>query len=147
MNIADAFHKTVHAALGGCEALAVRLGMSAQVLRNKANPNNASNKALLEDADRVMGITGDFQVLHALAANHGFVCIKVEADVSASDMAVLEVVTRVWSANGDVGAEVHRALADGRVEKREVVKVEVAIYQAQRALLELRGRLYGMAEK
>ncbi len=147
MNVSDAFHQTVHGADGGCEALAVRLGMSAAILRNKANPNTATNKPMLDDIDRVMGITNDHRILHALAANHGFVCIKVESDVSASDMAVLEVVTRVWSANGSVGAEVHKALADGRVEAHEVARVGEAIYDAQRALLELSSRLNGMAEK
>jgi hypothetical protein len=147
MNVSDAFHKTVHGAIGGCEALAVRLGMSAAILRNKANPHSATNKPMLDDADRVMGITGDHQILHALAANHGFVCIKAPDDATASDMAVLELVTKVWAANGEVGAEVNRTLADGRVEPHEVVRVREAVYRAQRALIEMVERLDGMSEK
>lgn len=147
MNIADAFHRTVHAAAGGCEALAVRLGMSAQVLRNKANPNSATNKPMLEDVDRVMALTNDYQVLHALAANHGYVCVHVGDNASACDMAVLETVTMIWAASGDVGTEVHTALADGRIEAHEVEKVNAAVFRMHRALEQMRTRVAGMAEK
>ncbi len=147
MNVLDAFHQTVHGFAGGCEALAVRLGMQATILRNKANPNSAANKPMLDDADRVMGITGDHRILHALALNHGYVCIKVEVEGSASDMAVLECITDMWATNGEVGAEVRRTLADGRVEQHEVVKVREAVYKAQRALEQMVARLNGMAEK
>lgn len=147
MNPRDAFHHTVHEAPGGCEALAVRLGMSAVILRNKANVNHDHNKPMLDDVDRVMAITGDHRVLHALAKNHGYVCFKVDESATASDMAVLELVTQVWTTNGEVGAEVNRTLADGRVDLDEVELVRAAVYKAQQTLLELQGRLAGMAEK
>lgn len=147
MNVLDAFYQTVHAAAGGCEALAVRLGMSAAVLRNKANPNAPANKPLLDEADRIMGITGDHQILHALAHSHGYVCVKVDDSATASDMAVLELVTQVWSTQGEVGAEINTVLADGRVERRELVAVRAKVFRAHRALEELAARLDGMAEK
>ena len=146
MNISDAFYQTVHGAPGGCEALAVRLGMSSAILRNKANVNSVTNKPMLDDADRIMGITGDHRILHALAMNHGYVCVEVQASATASDMAVLEMITQVWSANGDVGAEVNRALADGRVEPHEIALIRAAVYRTQRALEEMLARLAGMAE-
>lgn len=146
MSPQDAFHQTIHGVPGGCEALAVRLNMSAAVLRNKANPTCAGNKVTLEDADRVMGLTGDHGVLHALAKSHGFVCVKVEDTATASDMAVLELVTQVWSTNGEVGAEINRTLADGIVEAHEVERVRAAVYRTQRALLEVVARLDGMTE-
>ncbi|MES2787641.1 MAG: phage regulatory CII family protein [Pseudomonadota bacterium] len=147
MNVADAFYRTVHAAVGGCESLASRLGMSVAVLRNKANPNNAGNKVTLDEADRIMGLTEDYSVLHSLALNHGYVCVKVEAAATSSDMAVLELVTKVMGTNGEVGSLVYQTLADGRVEKWEVDKVREAVYRAQRALQETVTRLDGMAEK
>lgn len=147
MNIRDAFHQTVHLADGGCEALAVRMGMGAQVLRNKANPNSTTNKPMLEEADLAMGITGDYRVLHAMAHNHGFVCVRVERDAAASDLAVLELVTKVWSASGEVGAEVHTTLADGIVEQHEIKRVEAAVYRVNQALNQMIARLRGMAEK
>lgn len=147
MNVQDAFYQTVHGAAGGCESLAVRLGMSSAILRNKANVHSVTNKPMLDDADRIMGITGDHCILHALAANHGYVCVRVPDDVDASDMAVLEMVTKVWTTNGEVGAEVNKALADGRITWREVEQVRAAVKRAERALEEVTARLAGMAEK
>ncbi len=147
MNILDAFHSTVHSASGGCEALAVRLGMSPVILRNKANPNSVTNKPMLDDVDRVMGLTGDFQVLHALAANHGFVLVKVEEGATASDMAVLEMMTQCWAKNGEFGTEVNKALADGRIEQRELPVIRAAVLENIRAMHQLVARLEAMAEK
>lgn len=147
MNTHDAFHETVHGAPGGCEALAVRLGMSAAVLRNKANPNAATNIVGLRDVERVMALTGNFAVLHALAGNHGHVAIKVENDVDASDLAVLEMVALAWAASGEVGREVYATLADGVVEAREVERVKAAAYRVTQAINAMVARLDGMAQK
>lgn len=146
MNHLDAFHQTVHTAPGGCEAIASRMGMSATILRNKANPNSATNKPTLDDADRLMGITGDFRVLHALAQNHGFVCTKVD-EQPACDMAVLESVTDIWQHLGTFGAEVHKAMADGRIEPHEVRAIEVAAFTMFRPVMQLVARVNGMSEK
>lgn len=147
MNHLDAFHQTVHSAPGGCEAIAPRMGMSAAILRNKANPNSTTNKPTLDEADRLMGITGDHAVLHALAANHGYVCVKVEEGAEASDMAVLEMITLVWQTNGEVGAAVNEALADGRITRQEVERIRGAIKRAERALENVAARVEGMADR
>jgi hypothetical protein len=146
MNHLDAFHATVHDAPGGCESLAPRMGMSATILRNKANPNSATNKPTLDDADRLMGITGDHRILHALAQNHGYVCTKID-EQPAGDMAVLESMTGLWKELGNFGTEVHAALADGRIEKHEVKSIDDALFVVFRLGMELRSRLGGMAEK
>lgn len=147
MNTHDAFHDTVHSAPGGCEALAVRLGMSPAVLRNKANPNAVANIVGLRDAERVADLTGNYSVLHAWARQAGFVCVRVANDVVASDAALLEIVTLVMTTNGAVGASVYDALADGRIEPHEVALVKEKIYRATQVLHELGERMEGMAEK
>jgi hypothetical protein len=147
MNVQDAFHATVHGYAGGCEALAARLDMSAAILRNKANPKTTANTPSLADADRVIGITGDGKVLHALANNHGYVCVRVDEDVKSSDMAVLEMIALVWTSNGEVGAEVNEALADGRITARELEKVRDAVKRTESALEGMLARLGGMADK
>lgn len=147
MNVLDAFHRTVHSYAGGCEALAVRMGMSPVILRNKANPNSTTNKPMLDDVDRVLGLTQDYQVLHALASAHGFVLVKVEDSASASDMAVLEMMTQCWAKNGEFGTEVNKALADGRIEQRELPSIRDAVLANIRAMHQLVARLEAMAEK
>lgn len=147
MSPLDAFHATVHDAPGGCEALAVRMGMSSAILRNKANVNQPANKPTLEDVDCVMRLTGDLRVLDALAANHRRVCVEVEDAGSASDLAVLEIMTKVWCANGDFGAEVNRALEDGRIDRSELERIRERVMAADRAMHQLVARLEGMTEK
>jgi hypothetical protein len=147
MNIRDAIYQTVHRAAGGVEALAVRMGLRVQILRNKANPNSATNYLSPLELDALMELTGDYAVLHALAQNHGHVCLRVDVDSAPSDMAVLELVTKVWSASGEVGAEVHATLADGVVERHEVARVKAAVYRVNHALEQMVLRLEGMAEK
>lgn len=146
MNYKDAFHKTVHATPGGVEALAVRMGYTTGLLRNKANPNSTTNVLTMDDASRVMEITGDYSVLHALAEQHGFTLTKID-EQPATDMAVLENVTSIWQRLGDVASEVHRTLEDGRVEQREVAAVRAAVFRAFRPMMQLIERLDGMAEK
>ena len=146
MNHLDAFHATVHAHPGGCEALAPRMGMSATILRNKANPNSATNKPTLDDVDRLMGITGDYRVLFALAQNHGFTCTKIE-EQPAGYMAVLETTTDIWECLGDLGAEVRKALADGRLEKHEVDSIRDAAFTMFRPVMQLVARVNSMADK
>ncbi|MFC7515066.1 phage regulatory CII family protein [Herbaspirillum sp. GCM10030257] len=147
MNLLDAFFNTVHDYPGGAESLAPRMGMSAAILRNKADQTKEHNKPLLVDADKAMGLTGDYRILDALARNHGFVLHRKEDGVIASDMSVVEVVGMIWKAEGEVGAQVSQTLADGKVEKSEVEKVKEAVYRLEQMLGTLTKRLEGMAEK
>lgn len=146
MNYKDAFHKTVHHTPGGCEALAVRMGYTAGLLRNKANPNSSTNVLTMDDASRVMQLTGDYEVLHALAREHGFTCTKVD-EQPAGDMGVLETTTDIWAKLGDLGTAVHAALVDGRIEQHEVKSIEAATFAAFRPMMQLLARVNGMAEK
>lgn len=145
MNITDAAYSTVHDYPGGSEALAPRLGMSAAVLRNKVNPNNDTHHLTLAEASKLIGITGDARLAHALASTHGLICLS-GAEGEVSDMAVLEMVTSLWSKNGDLGQIVHRALSDGVLSRKEMKEIRSAVYAGQKALADLLIRLKGMAE-
>jgi hypothetical protein len=146
MNYKDAFYKTVHDFPGGCEALAVRMGYTAGLLRNKANPNSTTNVMTMDDASRAMDITGDYSVLHALAREHGFVCTKLDQPV-ASDVALLDTVTNIWAKLGELGRQVHEAVADGRIDRTEANSIESAAFTAVRPIMELLARVNGMAQK
>lgn len=142
----DAFYQTVSSFHGGVESLAPRLGMSAQILRNKANPNAAHNYPSLSDIERAMTITGNVVVLHALAQTQNHICIPVGSATNSCDTAILELVARVWSTNGSVGEAVNETLADGKVEQHEVARVDDAIHRTITALHEMAARLKGMSE-
>ncbi len=146
LNPLDAFYHTVHDYPGGCESLAPRMGYSSAVLRNKANTNCATNKPLLEDAVKVMDLTGDLRVLHALCHRHGGVFVHVGGDAPSGDLAVLELVTHVWRSQGDVGRAVDDTLADGRVDIDELQRVEEAAFALHRHVQQMIQRMREMAE-
>src|SRR5690606_12941087 len=125
-NVADAAYMCVHDYPGGSESLAPRLGMSAAVLRNKVNTNNTTHHLTLAEADRMLGITGDLRLLHVLAAAHGQVVVTPATSDDACDMAVLEVISAIWSRSGDLGAAVHHALADGQLTAHELAQIRRA---------------------
>lgn len=146
MNYKDAFHKTVHSTPGGVEVLAQRLGYTAGLLRNKANPNSNTNVLTMDDASRVMELTENYEVLHALARQHGFVCTRID-EQPAGDMAVLEVTTDIWAKLGNLGKVLNDALADGRIEHHEAEAVKRAAFTMFQPVMQLVARVDGMAEK
>lgn len=147
MTPVDAFYRTVHDHPGGCESLAPRMGMSAAVLRNKANPHNDSNKPLLVDADLAMAITGDYRILDALCAKHDGVFVRLDPSKPASDMAVLEVIAKLWCHNGDLGREIDEALEDGRIDQSELGKIKEAAYRLHQSVEAVCSRIAQIAER
>lgn len=146
MNYKDAIHKTVHGYPGGSEALAPRLGMTVGVLRNKANPNSATNVMSIDDLHSLMTVSDNYTALYALAASLGHSCHKIE-DGATNDQSVLESIAQVWQRSGEIGALVTKALDDGRVDAREVRDVREAVFKTIRSMMDLVERLNGMAEK
>jgi len=143
----DAFHHTVRRFPGGAAALAPRVGMSADILRNKSDVNKEHHKPTLQDVISVMGITGDFSTLKALANEFGFLLVKApDANVHESDMSVLEQVVSLGVANGTYLQTVNAALADGKVDRQELKVVKDAQRILQTTAAEVTQRLEGMAE-
>ncbi len=147
MNLLDSFYATVSEYPGGAESLAPRIGMSAQILRNKANVNSVTNKVSIDEFDRVLGVTGDFRALHALAAAHGFVLVPLAAGAEASDGALVSAMARQLVTSGALGVAINSALADGRVDRHEAAEVEDKAHAAATSMMDVAARLKGMAEK
>jgi hypothetical protein len=118
MNVIDAADNTVHDYPGGSESLAPRLGMSAAVLRNKVNPNNDRNHLSLSEADQMMAKTGDHRILHALAAQHGYVLHKI--DTAQANESVLGVMLSNSAKHGAFFQTLQHALADGLITENEM---------------------------
>lgn len=141
----DALHMTVMSYPGGAEALASRLGMNAQILRNKINPNSTSHHPSLHDVEQIMHMTENPAVLHSLAKGIGYTCTKIMAEGEANDMAVLEHIAIIWKTNGHVGNEVHCALEDGRISQQELSRIKDAVHRTTTAMHDLIKRLEGMS--
>lgn len=145
MDVHDALYKAAHEHPGGIEALAVRMGKGAQVLRNKLNTNTATNVVSLAEFDMMLPMVG-YDPLRALAAQHGFALYQV-ADGDGGDQAVLEMFAALVGSHGNVGTEIYAALADGRIEAHEMKRINAAARKMHSDLQSLVARLAGMAEK
>ncbi|MPW17906.1 hypothetical protein GCT13_13400 [Paraburkholderia sp. CNPSo 3157] len=146
MNILDTAHAVVHDYPGGCESLAPRIGMSAQVLRNKANPNTDTHHLTLKNAIDVTAMTDDDRILEAWARERGYALVKVPDVGNCNDAAIVELMGEAWATHGDVGQEICKTLEDGRVELTEVDRVEQRIFKHAQVLFNISARLRGMAE-
>ncbi len=139
MNVLDAAHKTVLSYPGGSEALCTRIDMSAAVLRSKVNPAVKTHRLAIEEADEIMGVTQDYSILQALAANHGFGLIKLEEVAQPATIEQFLLASNV--AAGDLARVIRDALADGVISKNDLQLIEQTGAAAQAVIISLVGRL------
>ncbi len=85
LNVLDAAYHAAHGYPGGVAALAVRMGMSANTLNHKLNPNTPTHHLSLAEAMSLQVMTGDVAVLQAMAAALGYTCVPCVADQSGGD--------------------------------------------------------------
>jgi hypothetical protein len=146
VNITDAAYAVAHDYPGGTDSLAPRLGMSGAVLRNKVNPNNTTHHLTLAEAVRMSQITGDVRIAEAIANELGFSLVATPRVEDCNDAAIVELMGAAWATHGDVGTEICKTLEDGRVEFKEVDRVESRIFKHAQVLFNIAARLRGMAE-
>lgn len=144
MNVTDAAYDTVHQYPGGSEALAPRMGMSAATLRGKVNPNTDRNLLSLQEADTLMARTGDYRILHALCAEHGFIAQRVDAPESGS---LITALLSAAAAKGDLAELVSEAMADNRITPNEADAISRACQQVMAALVQVSQHAEAAAER
>jgi len=149
MNIIDAAHKTVKDSPGGAEALATRMittndkgeekPMSGAVLRNKVNPNNATHKLGWEEASEIMGLTGDYRMLVALAAEHGFGVQRLDMPDSAG--CLTSTILAASATKGQFAEMLHEFLKDGLITDNEFTQLQSGAAGIHAALILLMAKL------
>lgn len=116
------------------------------ILRNQLTGNERHHLGI-ERAELIMDLLDSDELAHAAAQQRGGVFVRLPAgDSDGGDLAVLEMITHVWRAGGEVGKAVDDALADHVVERSEIAKIRKAIYRQQQALMAMLARLESMAE-
>lgn len=135
MNLADAVYNTVHDAPGGAQSIAPRIGLSAQVLSNKVNPNHHYNVLSLKEASKIMAVTGDYRILESLCQEHGFMLVRIPHE-PIGDFDLLQIITAIWKEVADVGATTGHILSDVRVRKADVAVLSEEVFKAAGALKE-----------
>lgn len=117
MNIADAAYTAVHDYPGGASALAPRLGVSGSILSNKVNPNINTHHLTLAEAMRVMTLTGDVRILHAMCSELQYMAIPLP---TVGDVDVMQAMTATISEFGAYIKASSDALQDNKVTKLEL---------------------------
>lgn len=144
MHVLDAAAQTVHAYPGGAESLAPRIGVSAGILRNKVNANNATNHLTLAEADAIMSATGDMRILQALAQEHGYALHRIGE--GTADRPIVSHLLALGMAEGALSRTIHDALADGVISSNEMNAIAAAGHENQSALIGLINRLRAAAK-
>lgn len=144
MHVLDAAQATVDSYPGGAESLAPRVGMSAGILRNKVNPNCSTNHLTVQEAERIMSVSNDLQMLHAMAANHGCAVVPLG---SHADEPVMSMILKLGMAEGDFTRTLHDALADNVITPNELTAIGNASLAEQKALTGLVMRLRSLSTR
>lgn len=147
MNQHDALYKISRAYPGGIDTLAQKLGMSANVLRNKLAPGIASHYPSFEEVSMIISLCQEAGVkeallpLHAMLGRHGMAGFAVPepSEVSRDDLS--QTVCRVMSQVGNVAEAVSESLIDKVITEHEAELIEREFQGALTALGEWRARI------
>ena len=136
LTVADAIYHTVHGYPGGVVALAARMGVSANTLTHKANPNNATHHLTLKEAMALQQVSGSLYVLHVMAAGLDYICHRSRPDDAQGDP--LEAFMRVQQSMGELTAAAADALrGGGDVSKNAKRRVEHFANEAMASIARL----------
>lgn len=143
----DAVRSAVHDFPGGAQALAEQVGIGAQVLRNKINPNNDTHHLSLAEAVRVVHATGDLGVAHAFAEEFGGIFIPLGQCGDARTSTVLADISAMSAGFGDLIREVAEDISDGVLTRNEMQRIQKEANGLRRALGQLMADLEAMQER
>jgi len=140
-DLPDLVYRVAHEQPGGIPALAVRMGVSANVLNKKVAPTQEFHKLTLGEAAQIVELTGDDRIPQAFADMVGCVLVKAANYEGVSDMSLLETYTKLTSCMGGLGQTFHETLRDGKITRAEVQSIHDCVYQLQAAAAELHVRV------
>jgi hypothetical protein len=132
----------------GIETAAAVLKRNAQTLRNEL-AGGERHKLDITEAELIIDLANSDELANAAARQRGGLFVRkayVHGDDDLSDLAILEIMAKVWSANGEVGRVVDEVLADRRVEKSEVPRVREAVIRWQQSLDAMLRKIEALAE-
>ncbi|QTW18197.1 phage regulatory CII family protein [Comamonas kerstersii] len=119
MDVRDAAYLIAHHYPGGVAALAARMGVNPGVLQNKLNPNNDTHHLRLDESVLLQQVAGNAAVLHAMAQQLGFTCVRATPAQDGGDP------VEAFMALAMAHADFTRAVADALHGKETVSKNEL----------------------
>ncbi len=131
-----AVHETVHKSEIKCKEIAATLGMSNQVLINKANSQNEFNKLTLREAVAIQKITGSTAIHEAVGLELGINSVVLKEP--EKPVSLVEALLTVVSECGDVSRATREAMDDGRLTEREKAEMQREVTEAIDSLMAMR---------
>lgn len=132
---------------GGVEALAQRLGISPNVLRNKLRPAIDTHHANFEEVSAIIECLEEAHVPEAYLAlqafnwRHGHVAVRLPSSEVAGGELFAKVL-RIMDTEGRLANEISQALVgDNRIDNTELNRIESQLQQSIEALAGLREKV------
>lgn len=153
MNQTDALYKVARKYPGGLETLAVRMGMSVNVLRNKLAPGIDTHYPSFEEVAAIVEFLLEAKVADALLPVHAFnwrlglISMAIPSTAHLSCDEIGQQVCRVMKEFGDVAASISDSLADNKITVRERDRFDREFLDAFAALGQLQQRMHEHFEK
>lgn len=147
MNPHDALYKVARAYPGGLEALAQRMQVSVNVLRNKLAPGIETHYVSFAEFSEIIelcseaGMKDALLPMHALLGKHGMAGFVVPTQSEINHDELSQTVCSVVSRVGDVAEAVSEALLDRVITVTEADLIEREFQSALAALGEWRERI------
>ena len=123
------------------DALALRMGMSANTLTHKVNPNNTTHHLTLREAVTMQHMSGNVAVLQAMAEALGYVCVKAKPAASGDP---LRQVMEMSAEFADVLHAASDAISAGQVTPNAMRRFDYRVAELQAAANAVAGTLRAM---
>lgn len=119
-DVIDAAYLIANHHQGGVRDLAKRMGVSANVLQNKLNPNNSTHHLTLRESIALQVMANNPAILHAMAAQLGYTCTPAIPDQSGGDP--IEAFMAMQREHGEFTASAADALHGGAQPSRNALR-------------------------
>lgn len=156
MNQHDAIYSAASKYPGGIEALAIRMGMSGNVLYKKLRRAVETHHLSFEEASQIMELLADSGrdsqadlAIRSFNWRHGYVAYKLPSDSDdVNDEVLLAQILKIISKKGVLAHNIKLALEnDGVIDSDECAQIESDIQQCISGLMELKSKVTAMHDK
>ena len=137
VDVADAAYLIAHKHPGGVRVLAERMGVSANTLQNKLNPNNTTHHLTLRESVALQVMAGNPAILRAMAAALGYTCVPALPDQAAGDP--VEAFVALQQEVGEFTSAAAEAFRGGKamVSRNEIKRLQYRYNELISALNQL----------
>ena len=129
LSLEQACYLAVHDYPGGAPAVAATYGNNAGTLQKNLNPTQTGHKLGALDVQQILDLTKDPRILDAMCSRVGAVWLKLDDMGPASDMAMLDTFTELFTRVGEMSKKVQQSLEDGSVNADELKELETCAFR------------------